>query len=419
MLARAGLWVAYLLSFALGRGALFVAPLLLANLLPAEGYGEIEMAHAAASVVVGVAALGTGSVVPLVVLGHESRATMRGIVAHHLGLVLVCLGALAIGASLGARTAWLLGALFTATLAMQSLGSVHLKTLGRGNASVFLDAGLFGLMAMSVAITSLAGSDAMICWAATAVAAYLAVMMLTYSRILAHHQQQGESFAWAAVVGSGLPLMLGGLVTVLATTSGRLGMGLLSGPVATADYAVLARAAVLPIIAHQLILIAAFRRFFVLPDSAVERLTLQIVVLVVASASGFCLLVPWLGGLLGPAFVSAWDRSQQSGPLIVAQSVLWSAIALNDLVISRHRVMSKVLPFTAGGLALALLVGLSALFVVGKGLINFVNVHSVVMLVFYLVQSGAMALQGRFLWQTWAAAIGSYVAMAIAIYCLA
>jgi len=209
----------------------------------------------------------------------------------------------------------------------------------------------------------------------------------------------------------GLPLMLGGFVSLLAATSGRLGMGLLADPVVVADYAVLARAAALPIVAHQLILIARFRHLFTLPPADVERATLQVVQLVALSALGFWLASPWLGWLLGPAFTAAWVKYPLASIWIVAQATLWSAIALNDLVISRHQVMARILPASAAFMALAMLLGWLLLTRIGASLDHFVYVHGTVMLLFYLVQSAAMLAAGVHLWQTWLFAGGAYVSM--------
>jgi len=128
---------------------------------------------------------------------------------------------------------------------------------------------------------------------------------------------------------------------------------------------------------------------------------LQIVSLVAASVLGFFVLSPWLGFVLGPAFVNAYGQHRLAGMLIVAQAVLWSAIALNDLVIVRHQVMHKVLRFSIGFLALALGLGWLALDWYGLLLEKFVVIHSCVMLSFFVVQSFIMNLLGLKLIRVW------------------
>lgn len=408
VLARARRGSAYVLSFVLGRGALFGAPLVLANVLAGADYGGLETAQAAGSLVANAATLGTASAVPLVLLADARSTTLASIVAHHLGLVVLAIAIALATWLVGTTVVWPLAALFTAAIALQSLASTHLKTLGHGEASVLLDAGLFGLMAVAAVGAQLAGFSPM-AWVEAAVVLYVAILLAAYGRVLARRLADGEPLQWQAALALGLPLMLGGVVSLLATTSGRLGMGLLASPLTTADYAVLARAAALPIVAHQLILIARFRNLYTQPHAAVERAAMQIVLLVAASALGFCVLSPWLGHWLGPAFATAWRTYPAAGWWIAAQAVLWSAIALNDLVIARHQIMARVLPFSAGFIILALAAGAAWMQHVGATLQNFVHAHGLLMVLFYGVQSAVMHQLGLHLWRTWLAALCTYL----------
>lgn len=406
-------WVVYVLSFGLGRGALFLAPLLLANFLAASEYGMLETALAAASVWASTASLGTSSAVPLVLLRNNKQATMRGIVVHQLLVVAVAACFALFAMAMHWPLVWKLTALTAACLVMQGLASTHLKTLGHGDASVLIDAGLLGLMAAAALAAHYLGAVQPIDFAVLAALLYVLVLVLAYSRVLATQSRAQAPWAWLASIKVGLPLMLGGLVSLLATTSGRLGMGLLASPELTAVYAVLVRAGALPIVAHQLVLIARFRNLFAQPDQAVERAVLQIVLLVAASVLGFFVLSSWLGLVLGPAFVNAFSQHKSAGMLIVAQAVLWSAIALNDLVIARHQVMHKVLRYSVGFLALALGLGWLALAWSGLSIEKFVLVHSCVMLSFYAAQSWIMNLLGLRLVRVWVTTVALYLLLAL------
>lgn len=403
--------VAYLLSFGLGRGAIFVAPILLANFLPSTDYGALETALACATVLAGLATLGTASATPLVLLGHNTNASFKGIVTHHLIIVGASLILLIVGAALQFPTPWLLTVLMTAGLAMQGLASIHLKTQGYGDTSVLVDAGLLGLMSFAACITHVGKATAPMTWIWAAALSYSLILVFAYLRILTQTEYAKVPLAWAKTLQLGIPLMLGGLVSLLATTSGRLGMGLMAGPVLTADYAVMARAAALPILAHQLILIAKFRNLFAEPDDYVARATLHIVLLVGASVIGFIVFCPWLGSLMGPAFLRAFELHRVACFWISAQAVLWSAIALNDLIIARHQVMSKVLPYSVSFLVVALLVGWYWLSSTELTLERFVVAHSAVMLSFYLAQSWIMNGLGLQLRRTWLVTIILFIVL--------
>ena len=401
----------YFTGFMVGRGGLFVAPLFLANLLPAIDYGAIETAQAAASMLANTAAIGTVGIVPLVMLGHTTNTTLATIVVHHLGLAAICCMAAVLAVLCGVGEVWSLTAVLTAAVALQSLGSMQLKTMGSSEASVMLDAGLFGLMALGALVAHFLGARNVMFWVVAAATVYSMALTVVYIHIFNLERLIGQMLQWRAALGMGLPLMLGGIVSILAAASGRLGMGLLAGPVMAADYAVISRAAALPIIAHQLILIARFRNLFTLPHSEVERAAEQIVALVAASALGFWLLSPWLGMLFGPAFAVAWASHRLPGAWIAAQAVLWSAIALNDLVISRHQVMARILPITACFITIALSVGWLVLQYLGADLAQFVYIHATVMLLFYIVQSTAMVSNGIRLWRVWRTTVGAYLCM--------
>ena len=401
----------YLFSFGLGRGALFVAPLLLANFLYGAEYGVLETALAAASVWAGVVSFGTGGVIPLVLLRNNRQATIRGIVVHHL-LVVGVAGCFFLAAvALQWPHVWKLTAVLTACLVMQGLASTHLKTLGHSDASVLIDAGLLSLMAVATIGAHYMSAVQPVNFIMGAALLYCLVLVVAYLRILAPHGSEQGSLAWGATLKVGIPLMLGGLLSLLATTSGRLGMGLLASPQLTAEYAVLARAGALPVVAHQLILIARFRDLFAQSDQAAKRAILQIVMLVAGSVLGFFVLSPWLGFVLGPAFVHAFGQHKMAGFLIVAQAVLWSAIALNDLVIARHQVMHRVLPYSIGFLAFALGAGGLALAWSGVSLEGFVMVHSGVMLSFYLAQSWIMNFLGLRIFRVWLTTTALFVAL--------
>lgn len=406
-------WAVYMLSFGLGRGALFLAPLLLANYLGASEYGMLETALAAASVWASTASLGTSSAMPLVLLRNNKQATVRGIVVHQLLVVGVaaCLSMVAI--ALQWPSVWKLTALMAACLVMQGLASTHLKTLGYGDASVLIDAGLLGMMAVAVLTAHYLEAAQTIDFVVVAALLYVLVLVIAYLLVLAKQAKEPGTWAWHASINVGVPLMLGGLVSLLATTSGRLGMGLLASPELAAVYAVLARAGALPIVAHQLFMIARFHNLFAQSDQAVEHAVLQIVLWVTASVLGFFAVSSWLGFVLGPAFVDAFGQHKLAGVLIVAQAVLWSAIALNDLVIARHQVMNKVLRYSIVFLAFALGTGWLVLAGNGFSLEKFVLVHSCVMLSFYVAQSWIMNLLGLRLVRVWVTTVVLYLFLAL------
>jgi O-antigen/teichoic acid export membrane protein len=405
----------YLVSFGLARGSLFLAPIVLANLLVPSHYGTLELVQALASVGATVLALGTSATVPLVLVRNITTATWGGVLLHQAGSVALLAGLVVVALLFSAPSVVWLTALCTGGLMLQSLWSVTLKSQGRGEASLLIDAGFWGVMALSVLVAyGLAVPSAQrAAWAVGALAIHLTALVCWTVWRLAQVVPRETYRTYASTVSAGLPLMAVTLLALLATTSGRLGIGLLSTPENTADYAVLFRATALPIVAHQVIMVAGFRQIFELPMSEIERRLPVVVGLVGACVVAFWLLSGVAGALLGPAFVSAFARHRVEGLLILSQCILWSAIALNDLVSTRSQSAGAVARGSA--LYFAVVLPLAWWFLSSRPvtLSLFVPVHSAVMTGYFLVQVVVMWRCGIRLLRTWGLTLAGFLGLSV------
>lgn len=405
----------YLASFGLARGSLFLAPIVLANLLSPSDYGTLELAQALASVGATVLALGTSAAVPLVLLRKVGTASWGGVLLHQAGSVTLLAGLALIAVLAGVPLVLWVAALCTGALMLQGLWSVTLKSRGRGEASLLMDAGFWGVVALAamVAYSLAVPPTQRAIWAFSALAVYLTTLVCWTTWQLTQAAPRSALRMYASTVRTGLPLMAVSLLALLATTSGRLGIGLLSTPEITADYAVLFRATALPIVAHQVIIVARFRQLFELPMPKLERRLPVVVGLVGANVVVFWLLSGMAGVLLGPAFESAFAQHRSEGLLILSQCILWSAIALNDMINTRAQSAGKV----ARGLALyfALVLPLAWWFLSSQPvtLSLFVPVHSAVMAGYFLTQIFMMWRFGVRLLRTWALTLGSFVFLSV------
>jgi O-antigen/teichoic acid export membrane protein len=402
----------YLTSFGLARGGLFVAPIVLANLLEPADYGTLELVQAVATMGVTLLALGTGGVVPLVLVNKVGSASWPAILVHQIGVVALLAACVLFGTLLGWSPVVWLAALATGALMLQSLWSMTLKSHGFGEASLLLDAGFWGLLALTVLISYLLAVPMADRWGwiiTTLLAYFTALAAWTLWKLM---QEETHAVAmYASTVRTGLPLMAATLLALLATTSGRLGIGLLSTPEMMADYAILFRATALSIVAHQVIVVARFKQIFELPVQELERRLPMVVGFVVASVVLFWLLSSFVDVLLGPAFVSAFSRYRTEGLLILAQCILWSAIALNDLVNSRSQTAGRVARGSV--LYFALVLPLAWWFLSSRPvtLSLFVPVHSVVMVGYFLTQALVMLHCGIRLVRTWVFTLVGFVAV--------
>ncbi|PTU32364.1 hypothetical protein CJD38_06865 [Stenotrophobium rhamnosiphilum] len=402
----------YLAIFGVARGTLFIAPLVLASVLPATEYGILEWAYATAAVLVNVVTLGTAGLVPVVMVGTSlPGVSIHGIRIQHLAVVMLCAGTVL--AMLGARAEVWQVALLIGVLALQGLRSTQAKSDGRANASLLTDASLFGTMAVAAVLARLLmpQQTGVVVWlAASACALVLGSSMV--AGIGRQEISQGVK-DWIPTLKAGVPLMLTGLVATLVASAGRLGMGWLSDPVMTASYSVLSRGAALPIIAHQVILVARFRNVFVEETANLENILLAIIGLVTASACAVWILSPWLAWMLGPSFANAVATYRAEFLWVLSQAILWSAIALNDLVNNRFGTVGRVLKWSMPALFAMLAIGVWVIKSLGVSVSAFVKVHGMIMLTFYLVQIITMRSQGIKLKKLWSFTVGAYSFLAL------
>lgn len=381
----------YLVSFFSARGLLFASPLLLASCLPAADYAQLEWALATATLASAVLTFGTGGLVPIVTVGTASAGlTRRGIQVHHLAVVLFGLALLPMALW---RPAWALVLVLMGALSLVSLTSTELKALGLANRSLFLDALLLSAMA-GLAWLGLrwpAGSGPSLWWAPAAIVAWVTVMLV---RDVQFHDGVALGAEWRRALQAGFPLMVTGALATLVTTSGRAGAGLLLTPDDAAAYAVLSRGAALPIVAHQVLTVAVYRRLYTADATMLNRLLVAIIGGVTVAAAALWFLVPLFGVALGPAFAQASQAHRQALLLLLAQSTLWSAIALNDLLNVRHERSAQVLRWSLPTILLILPAAYGLFHLSDHRLPAFAWLHSGAMLLYFAVQTAAMWTHG-------------------------
>jgi O-antigen/teichoic acid export membrane protein len=405
----------YCASFGLARGSLFFAPILVANLLGVAHYGQLEFAQAVASTSAPILALGTAAAVPLVLVRNVEAASWEAILLHH-GLAVAVLLAVALASVLlnGPDAVWLVG-LCASALMLQAVWSLALKSAGRAESALFLDAGFWGLLAISALAGSLAGapSHARWIWVVCTLSGYVAVLLAFTLAKLILVRPKLRFLRYASTLRLGAPLMVGALLSTLATASGRLGVGLLSTPAMVGDYSVLFRATALPIVAHQVIMVASFRSIFELPTPLVQR-RLSIVIGLVAACTGFVwILSGHIAPLLGPKFQATFESHRAEGLLILTQCILWSGVALNDMVNSRHQIAGKVAVAAAVYLLSALPIGWWVLSARPFSLGVYVPVHSLILAGYFVTQVVVMWRAGVRFAQTWTIALTTFVGLSI------
>jgi hypothetical protein len=409
-LGRAWRVMRYLLAFGLARGALFVAPILLANLLAPADYGRVEFAQALGTFAAPTLALGMSSAVPLALVTKASGVDWGAIVVHH-GTVFACVAAGTLAAwVLGGGSSVLLVLLATGVLLLQMLWSVTLRSQGRHESSLLLDAGFWLVLAATAALTQLAGvaltSRGPI--ATVALAVYALALAVPLFAVLRRVEIQDARGHYRSTLRTGLSLLAVTMLAMLAMNLGRLAVGSLTSPEVTAEYGALFRATAIPIVVHQVMMVARFRQVFEWPIERVQRTFPWIIGMIILSVMLFWVVSDHLASLFGQAFARAFEHHRTVGLLVLTQCIPWSAIALNDLAATRAQVAGVVARAATLYFAIALPAAAITLIAGGAGLLGIVATHSALMLGYFAVQSLSLHRAGVGLAATWWLAGGAH-----------
>jgi len=399
--------IRFIVGFALARGSLFIAPLLLANLLSVDAYGTIELAQAVASLFAIIFGMGLQSTTPLILLRPEVTARWDTLLWLLSRIAMVaCLTTVVISLIAGTFFSLpILIGLSAATLMLQGFWSSYLKSNERGTSAVFLDSSFWIAVTIGATIASLFNYGL---WMITgSLAIYCCVLIYRTFRTWQHETQPFSLQELRQNISLGLPLMATTLLTIAVSSSGRLLLGLIASVETVGIYAILYRATALPLVGHQILVIGLFRRLFVWDMSVLQKRAPLIILGVASLVMFFWLAAPYYGWLLGDAFTYYFESFQFESHVILSTTILWSAVALNDLLVSRLQIAGKVSVFTAT----YLVIGLPLLVLVSSNndarLSEFVTNYAVLLIGYYLVQCIGIWRQGHVFSLLWASAVGA------------
>lgn len=402
--------LAYVAGFGIARGGLFIAPILLANLIPLSTYGSFEFSLAIAAIFALVLGCGLQATVPLILLRAEVTARWD--------TLLWLLSRISILGFLGAFIAWIikgtgfdpwvLTPLAAGVLTLQTLWSTTLKSRGQSTSAVFLEAGIWSFAVAGASLAFFGGLS--MTFISVAIAIYGGLLLSVTLTAQLATSKPFSSIDIKENISLGFPLMITAIFALLVSSSGRVVIGSTSDIETIGIYAILYRATALPLVAHQLLVISLFQRLFVWEMPTLQRRAPFIVFGVATFVVAFWILAGPLGWLLGPKFIEAFTIFPIEGHVILIQTILWSAIALNDLLVSRLRIAGQVAWFVGGYLIIALPVLVLLTSVSSEKLFTFVMFHAALMLGYYLVQCVAIWQLGHRFGALWGSTVMCFTA---------
>lgn len=402
----------FVAGFGAARALLFLSPIVMANLLPLEHYGQFELAQSWGAIGALVLGFGLSGTVPLIRLRDEIEGRWDSLLLLVTtlagGCLLIALGAALGNAMLSAMA--VLVPLSVSVLMLQGFWATTLKSNGSSTSAVFLEAGFWTVGVAGAGLIFLSGNRLP--------QGVMTISLLTYAAVLISvtggqfHRNRVGAISMIDLrrnLELGLPLMFTGALTWAVVSSGRLILGQTSGVEAVGLYAVLYRCTTLPLVGHQILIIGLFRQIFTWSDALLLTRASVIVLGVTAMVLLFWLLEPALGFMLGQRFTDTFKAYRAEGLTLLLQTILWSAIALNDLINSRLQIAGRVAQLTAP----VLMSGLGALWLwtlrradtltTDEILHGFILGHFALMAIFFAAQCAAtMRLGHRFLtlWST-------------------
>lgn len=327
--------IAFAVNFTVAKASIYVAPLAIAALAPAETYGAVELALAAGLLIAGMT-IGTpfGGITQRFLVHKDSQVVDLAWTALSVSLGFCCI---LIGA------AWLTGMpiiIFTASMLalsmIQSAGSTWFRTRGMRNRAAWAD----GFTVLSAGI-GLAGAS--ILWDQpglmqfAALFASLTFISFIFSVMMA--LQTAGSQLYDRIVQAtkiGWPMMLIGAMSIWLGVGGRIVFGIINAA-DLAIYSVAFRIAGLVLGVHQLVITAAFAQLYTARTRQSDKIMGGFIALIGAISTVTAVTAPYFVQYLDIAAVGPNEVPEFRGILAFAcaHTLFWIAHALLQLRLNR------------------------------------------------------------------------------------
>jgi hypothetical protein len=394
------------LSFSAARGVQMLAPVAVATLLPLAAYGAVEWAHATATLSMSVAMMGVASLIPLYLIrtadGAERRGNVRAACWHSIAVALCGLAAAGLAAlALGGGHISVLVCVLIATLASHGFLTGWCRASGRMSVALYLEALPFAAMAVVAALIRWTDAHEPLSVMAASMAAVAAALLLVVLHLAKTWKDQPLDRAnYRDTLRAGLPIMIGGLVAVAATLSGRFGAGALGEPETAGAFAAIARIAALCIVVHQFVIIARYHDLYALPITKLQRIGIFTNACVAVCCVALMALTLLPLQLFGPTFAQSFAANREAAVWLVAQVVVWSCTSLNEMFVLRCGRVARTVVFAAVSMAAALGLAVAALNG-GAAVVDIARWHTLVLLAIFAAQVVGLGESRVFFYRYW------------------
>lgn len=374
-------------AFIFSKASVFLAPLLLSNLLTVNEYGIFEYALALAGLIAMPLAAGMHGSVSYFLL-HRGRVGFAPLFPIHvLAISALSFVVASVAALLQVPLQYCMAIALSGVLASQFIYAAWAKTNGRPALSSTIESGLYllllGLAGLMTARLVPAHAEGLL----VLVLAYLVFWGAFSLRRALRAQGRPKFFRrYRVALKYGLGLIGASLITLLLVSSGRLLLGQLMSMADVGIYSFFFRMAAPAVLLHQLLSTYLFRSLYTARPEVLDKYIAGVLLLItLVSVSGFFTLPMVLASHFHYFELMTKDQKLVYWTLSF-QMVFWVALAQMEPIINREGLSLPLVPWLAG-LTLALAATLVVIHrVQGTNLVQICQFHMAALFIGFLIQ---------------------------------
>ena len=332
----------FAVAFLCGKGIQFIAPLLLANILSVEQYGLIEFSMSIALAMVSLLSMGAFTFIPRKILQKDVWIS-RNAVYRYLVLVSLILIILSFFfSSESPPSATQLSFSFCGILLLQGGLSATLKSFQKRSMAMILDAMLWIVILLSAWSIFARTNSSIDSSLLISCAVYFCLLTCLIFRSKDRSEEDNKKLN-LRYVSAGIKITVVGFCSVAIAVSGRFLVGLIFSVEEVGFYSSLYRVAILPIIAHQFIILYLYKYAYKAQDRKFSNFGSLVFLCTSICALMLWVVMPYSGFIFGLAFENSLSSNADLFLLLIVNGPIWSAIAVNELAYGKFANSNKVI----------------------------------------------------------------------------
>jgi O-antigen/teichoic acid export membrane protein len=321
--------ILFLTAFALTKGGQFFIPIALANILPREVYGAVELAMSMALVLLSIVSFGTTAFISRRIIENEAWINLS-LIRLYLVIISVLLFSCSVlfyflDNAINSSMVFL----FCAVLLLQGTISTELKSKQKRKTSLFVDV-LLWVLILLWAFVNYSQKLVEPSYSLWLITLYFFVLLIKISTAINLYDLKGFQ-RWKKYIKEGLNIVLMGFIGVLVATSGRLVVGFGIGEEAAGNYSSLYRIAIFPIIIHQVIMLYFYKKSFEKDSKQFKLIGSSVFWIITSISITFFIISHYVHPFFGDAFNTNFINYPIAFLALTLSVPFWSASSINEL----------------------------------------------------------------------------------------